>query len=93
MAAVAPLALLPLATAAAAAAAAAATAAASRRMRKLDLASVCLPVRVRRWLLLPHNSHNKRTFIPAVIGLIATIRDGQPTTPIVVTSPIFSTPR
>ena len=38
-------------------------------------------------------SHNKRTFIPSVIGFIATIRDGQPTTPIVVTSPIFSTPR
>jgi hypothetical protein len=29
----------------------------------------------------------------AVIGFIATIRDGHPTTPIVVTSPIFSTPR
>ena len=39
------------------------------------------------------SSHNKRTFIPSVIGFIATIRDGQPTTPIVVTSPIFSTPR
>ncbi len=38
-------------------------------------------------------SHNKRTFIPAVIGFIATIRDGHPTTPIVVTSPIFSRPR
>ena len=38
-------------------------------------------------------SHNKRTFIPSVIGFIKTIRDGQPVTPIVVTSPIFSTPR
>jgi hypothetical protein len=38
-------------------------------------------------------SHNKRTFIPSAIGFIATIRDGKPTTPIVVTSPIFSTPR
>ena len=38
-------------------------------------------------------SHNKRTFIPAAIGFIATIRDGHPTTPIVVTSPIFSRPR
>lgn len=38
-------------------------------------------------------SHNKRTFIPAVVGFIATVRDGHPTTPITITSPIFSTPR
>eukprot|EP01046_Picozoa_sp_COSAG06_P057836 COSAG06_NODE_11408_length_1514_cov_8.259144_2_plen_79_part_00 len=59
-----PLALLPLATAAAAAAAAAAaTAAASRRMRKLDPASVCLPVRVRRWLVAPSSQQSQQAHV------------------------------
>lgn len=38
-------------------------------------------------------THSTRTFIPAAIGFIRTIRDGQPTTPIVVVSPIFSAAR
>ena len=58
-----PLALLPLATTAAAAAAAAATAAASRRMRKLDPASVCLPVRVRRWLVAPSSQQSQQAHV------------------------------
>ena len=33
------------------------------------------------------------TFIPSAIGFIRTIRDGQPTTPIVIISPIFSAAR
>ena len=33
----------------------------------------------------------KRGFASAVIGFLLTVRDGHPTTPIVVTSPIFGT--
>ena len=50
-------------------------------------------------LLLPLNplprlrqtSMGKRGFASAVIGFLLTVRDGHPTTPIVVTSPIFGT--
>ena len=38
-------------------------------------------------------SFNQRSFRPAVIGLIKTIRDGHPNIPIVVRSAIFSSPR
>jgi len=39
------------------------------------------------------SSFNQRSFRPAVIGLIKTIRDGHPNIPIVVRSAIFSPPR
>ena len=39
------------------------------------------------------HTHTHTDLIPAAIDLIATIRDDHPTTPIVVTPPIFSRPR
>ena len=40
---------------------------------------------------LRQTSMGKRGFASAVIGFLLTVRDGHPTTPIVVTSPIFGT--
>lgn len=39
--------------------------------------------------LVNAGSMSQRTFTPAVHGLLDTIRDGQPTTPVLVVSPIF----
>jgi hypothetical protein len=39
------------------------------------------------------NSLNERTFRPAVIGFVQTVRDGHPDAPLVVISPILSAPR
>ena len=39
------------------------------------------------------NSLNERTFRPAVIGFVQTVRDGHPDTPLAVISPILSAPR
>ncbi len=38
-------------------------------------------------------SYSQRTFIPAVIGFVKTVRDGHPNIPIAVVSPIISPPR
>ncbi|MFW6597704.1 GDSL-type esterase/lipase family protein [Propionibacteriaceae bacterium Y2011] len=48
-----------------------------------DLISVCLGINVHGNL-----SHNRRSFLPAVLGFLETIRDGHPDTPLVVISPI-----
>lgn len=50
-----------------------------------DYISVCLGINVHG-----QSSLTARTFGPAVIGLLQTIRDGHPHTPILVISPIFS---
>jgi len=39
--------------------------------------------------LVNANSMNQRTFTPAVHGLLDSIRDRQPTTPVLISSPIF----
>jgi len=49
-----------------------------------DYISLCLGINV--W----NGGYDPRTFRPAVIGLVRTIREGQPHTPIVVVSPIYS---
>lgn len=50
-----------------------------------DYISVCLGINVNG-----QSSLTVRTFGPAVIGLLQTLRDGHPHTPILVISPIFS---
>ena len=44
-------------------------------------------------MTLETNSLNERTFRPAVIGFVQTVRDGHPDTPLAVISPILSAPR
>jgi hypothetical protein len=39
------------------------------------------------------NSLTERTFRPAVIGFVQTVRDGHPDAPLTVISPILSAPR
>ncbi|WP_129663150.1 SGNH/GDSL hydrolase family protein [Phytoactinopolyspora endophytica] len=53
-----------------------------------DLIITCLGINV-------HNrgTFNERSFLPAVLGLLSTIRDGHPGVPIVVISPIVSPSR
>ncbi len=55
------------------------------RDRPADYISVCLGINVQG-----QGSLNGRTFGPAVIGLLQTLRDDHPRTPIRVVSPIFS---
>ncbi|MCX5660896.1 MAG: GDSL-type esterase/lipase family protein [Planctomycetota bacterium] len=58
------------------------------RDMKADVISLCLGINVQG-----AGSLSPRTFRPAVIGLIRTIRDGHPKTPIACVSPICSLPR
>ncbi|MHB9131766.1 MAG: SGNH/GDSL hydrolase family protein [Armatimonadota bacterium] len=62
----------------------------ARMIRDLpaDLISVKLGINIHG-----QGSLNGRTFLPAVIGTIATIREGHPNTPFIVCSPIWSPPR
>lgn len=61
----------------------------ARAIRDLpaDYLSVCLGINVHGGDLTP------RTFRPAAIGVLQTIRDGHPTTPLACVSPIFCGPR
>jgi lysophospholipase L1-like esterase len=58
------------------------------RDQPADCISLCLGINV-----VGQASLNLRTFRAAVIGVILTIRDGHPTTPMAVVSPIYSPPR
>jgi lysophospholipase L1-like esterase len=58
------------------------------RDRPADYISLCVGINVHGG-----QSMSDRTFRAFVIGLIRTIRDGHPTTPMAVVSPIFSPPR
>lgn len=53
-----------------------------------DLISLCLGINVYGGASL-----SPRTFRPAVIGFVQTIREGHPDIPLIVMSPIFSPPR
>jgi len=55
------------------------------RDTRADLITLCLGINVWGRSSLP-----ARTLAPAIVGFIETIRDGHPTTPIVVTTPIAS---
>jgi hypothetical protein len=58
------------------------------RGQPADLISTCVGINIMGGV-----SFNQRTFIPAVIGMIKTLREGHPVTPLVVVSPICSPPR
>jgi lysophospholipase L1-like esterase len=58
------------------------------RDRPADLIVMCLGANV-----YGNGSFNERSFLPAVLGLLATVRDGHPGVPIVVVSPIVSPPK
>ena len=38
-------------------------------------------------------THTRRTFVPAALGFVLTVRDGHPTTPLLICSPIHCTKR
>ena len=57
------------------------------RDQPADYISLCLGINVQAGAL------TLRTFQPAVIGLVMTIREKHPTTPLVIMSPILSPPR
>ena len=57
------------------------------RDQPADYISLCLGINTHGGSLTP------RTFQPAIIGLVTTIREKHPTTPLVVMSPILSPPR
>ncbi len=57
------------------------------RDRDVDFISTCVGINVQGGL-----SYSPRTFRAAVIGMIQTIREGHPTTPLMVVSPICSPP-
>lgn len=58
------------------------------RGQPADLISTCVGINI-----YGGGSFNNRTFIPHVIGMIKTIREGHPLTPLMVVSPICSPPR
>ncbi len=53
-----------------------------------DLVIACLGINV-----YGAGSFNRRSFLPAILGFVSTIRDGHPGVPILVMSPIFSPSR
>ncbi|HAI14492.1 MAG TPA: GDSL family lipase, partial [Phycisphaerales bacterium] len=53
-----------------------------------DLISTCVGINI-----YGGSTFNDRTFIPHVIGMIKTLREGHPLTPLMVVSPISSPPR
>ncbi|MHA6481858.1 SGNH/GDSL hydrolase family protein [Paenibacillus sp. strain BS8-2] len=53
-----------------------------------DLITLCVGINVHGASTL-----SKRTFLPAVIGLVQTIREKQPETPIILVSPIYAAER
>lgn len=55
------------------------------RDQPADYLTLCLGINVKG-----HSSYSPRTFDAAVIGMIKTIRDKQPRTPVIVISPIYS---
>ncbi|MGN6359128.1 MAG: GDSL-type esterase/lipase family protein [Thermomicrobiales bacterium] len=58
------------------------------RDRPADYLSLCVGINI-----YGSGSFNARSFGPAIIGFVQTIREGHPETPLVVQSPIFSPPR
>jgi lysophospholipase L1-like esterase len=58
------------------------------RDRPADYLSLCVGINI-----YGSGSFNARSFGPAIIGFVQTIREGHPATPLVVQSPIFSPPR
>ena len=62
----------------------------ARMIRDLpaDLISMCVGINIHG-----QSSMSERTFRPAVIGFVQTVRDGHPDTPLVVMSPIYCRPR
>jgi len=58
------------------------------RDRPADGIVVCLGINV-----YGNGSYNRRSFLPAVLGFLSTLRDGHPDAPIVVLSPIASPSR
>lgn len=58
------------------------------RDRRADVVSLQLGINVQGGSTL-----NLRTFRPAIIGFVQTIRDGHPDIPIICRSPVFSPPR
>ena len=58
------------------------------RDRPADLISLCLGINVYGGASL-----SPRTFRPAVIGFVQTVREGHPDIPLIVMSPIYSPPR
>ncbi|QNK57736.1 SGNH/GDSL hydrolase family protein [Paenibacillus sp. PAMC21692] len=62
----------------------------ARMIRDLpaDLITLCVGINVHG-----ANTLSARTFLPAVIGLVQTIRERHPVTPIILVSPIFATDR
>jgi len=53
-----------------------------------DVISLCLGINVHHML-----THDLRSLLPAVMGFVETVRDGQPDTPILVISPIACRPQ
>lgn len=58
------------------------------RDRAADMVIACLGINV-----YGAGTFTRRSFVPAILGFVSTIRDGHPGTPIVVMSPIFSPSR
>lgn len=58
------------------------------RDRPADVIITCLGINV-----YGSGTFNRRSFLPAVIGLLSTIRDGHPNVPILVITPIISPAR
>lgn len=59
----------------------------ARTIRDLDAAAISLKVGVN---IVGDDTMRERTFIPALHGFLDTVRDGHPTTPIAVVTPIYA---
>lgn len=57
----------------------------ARTIRDLDVDLISLKLGIN---VVNHDSFRERTFVPAVHGFLDTVRDGHPTTPLVVITPI-----